>query len=281
MGRRTQDLTGKRFGMLVPTEYLGKGFYLCKCDCGNEKIVRTGDLNRGETISCGCRKEKYDLTGRRFGKLLVLQRDGEYRYKNGHGTIPRYLCQCDCGNTVYVLANSLRSGNQTSCGCEKDKYFHKTHEMSKSRLYKAWIGMKSRCYNRNSDGYSNYGGRGIKICDEWIGEYGFENFSKWAYANGYDENAKRGECTIDRIDVNGNYEPSNCRYADSKMQATNKRNSIHIEYNGEIHSPNEWDDIMGLRKGTVYRRIHENGWSVERAIITPIISKYSHVEGEK
>ena len=153
MGRRTQDLTGKRFGMLVPTEYLGKGFYLCKCDCGNEKVVRTGDLNRGETISCGCRKEKYDLTGRRFGKLLVLQRDGEYRYKNGHGTIPRYLCQCDCGNTVYVLANSLRSGNQTSCGCEKDKYFRKTHEMSKSRLYKAWVGMKSRCYNRNSDGY--------------------------------------------------------------------------------------------------------------------------------
>ena len=153
--------------------------------------------------------------------------------------------------------------------------------MSKSRLYKAWIGMKSRCYNRNSDGYSNYGGRGIKICDEWIGENGYENFSEWAYANGYDENAKRGECTIDRIDVNGNYEPSNCRYADSKMQATNKRNSIHIAYNGEIHSPNEWDDIMGLRKGTVYRRIHENGWSVERAIITPIISKYSHVEGKK
>lgn len=276
MGIRRQDLVGKRFGMLVPKEYVGEGKYLCQCDCGNLKIVRTGDLNRGETISCGCRKEKYNLTGKRFGKLLVIKRDGEYRYKNCGGTIPKYLCKCDCGNEVYVLANSLRSGNQTSCGCEMDKYFHKTHGMSKSKLYKTWMGMKARCYNRNSDGYSHYGGRGIKICAEWLGEHGFENFAKWAYENGYDESKEKSEQSIDRIDVNGDYSPDNCRYADSHIQATNKRNSIHIAYNGEIHSPGEWDEIMGYSNGTVYRRIYKNGWNVEKAITTPIIMKYSH-----
>ena len=118
---------------------------------------------------------------------------------------------------------------------EKDKTngrFIKKHGCNKERLYKIWVNIKYRCYNPKSKCYSDYGERGIKICREWDADY--MEFRKWAYKNGYIPNAERGKCTLDRINVNGDYEPSNCRWIDNVMQNNNKRNNHHVEYKGKL-----------------------------------------------
>lgn len=170
-----------------------------------------------------------DLTGKRFGNLVVLGRAPDQIYTNKGKTLKRvmWFCQCDCGSPVKIVRGQhLRKGKTVSCGCvgyEHAKQAKITHGQSGTRLYQVWLNMKNRCYNKNVRSYKDYGLRGICLCDEWRKD--FDAFSKWAYENGYDPTAEYGECTIDRIDVDGNYEPSNCRWVDLKTQANNRHNS--------------------------------------------------------
>lgn len=130
--------------------------------------------------------------------------------------------------------------------------------MKKTRLYYVWNSMKQRCLNENDCRYNSYGGRGITIYEEWKNNFG--TFREWALANGY-----RDDLTIDRIDVNGNYEPSNCRWITNKEQQNNTRRSRLIEFNGEIHTIAEWAEIIGVSYKSLYSRIRRN-WTIEKAL---------------
>lgn len=157
------------------------------------------------------------LEGKRFGKLVAIRpTEKPIGVKDAH----RYwLCQCDCGNTTVVSSSNLGIGT-FSCGCGKRESKAKTHGCASHReyhrLYHIWNGIKFRCYNQKSKDFKNYGMRGIKMCDEWLRD--FPTFQAWAMLNGYSE-----DLSIDRIDVNGNYEPSNCRWATIAEQNKNKR----------------------------------------------------------
>lgn len=152
-----------------------------------------------------------DYTGMRFGQWTVVERAGA---RNRHAL---WSCMCDCGRRTIVDGNSLRKGASMSCGCRKGI----THGKRNTRLYAVWASMKARCFCKTNSDYKHYGARGITVCNEWKND--FQSFYDWAMANGYDENAPCGQFTIDRIDNDGNYEPTNCRWITIQDQQKNKR----------------------------------------------------------
>ena len=248
--RKFNDLTHNVYGnwtVISRAENVGiQSRWVCRCSCQNhtEKIVYGCSLTSGKSMSCGCKRigttyetnrelrEEIDLTGKTFGKWKVIKKGND---KNNQ---PTWLCECNCerGTLREVYRSSLVNGLSTSCGCTRDK--HRTANM---RIYGAWANIKARCLLVKNEAYKNYGGRGINICLEWLEDY--FSFENWALENGYKENL-----TIDRIDVDGNYEPNNCRWVTMKEQNLNKRNNVYIEFDGERLTCSQWAKKMGIKQ---------------------------------
>ena len=272
-----KDLTGQRFGKLMVVsradDYIKPNGnkiiqWRCVCDCGNEVVVRGEYLRSGQTKSCGCLTSE-NLVGMKFGRLTVMDRESP-KSKKAKGL---WVCKCECGNVIKVNTSDLKSGNTTSCGCKRKETLRQLrtkHGESNTRLYNVWSDMKKRCYNTKNVDYKNYGGRGITVCDEWMD---FQNFYEWAIANGYDETAPRGQCTIDRIDVDGCYEPENCRWVDRYIQMNNKRNNRILTYNGESHTLAEWSEIGNIPYNSEKSRLNKLHGSVEKTLTTPTRNK--------
>lgn len=191
-----------------------------------------------------------DLTGKRFGRLTVIAENGVTK----HGKI-LWLCRCNCGNECTVTGNHLKSNHTRSCGCLFIESITK-HGMNGNRTYRTWHGMRSRCDNQNHTTFNNYGGRGIGVCSRWIT---FKNFLA--------DMGKRPEgMTLERIDNDGNYEPSNCKWATQKEQHRNTRHNRMITYQGETKCMAEWAEDVRLKYDTLRNRIDRYGWTIERAL---------------
>ena len=193
-----------------------------------------------------------DITGKVFGRLTVLglERKGKGRtYWN---------CRCECGKEKVILKSNLMSGASGSCGCRiiEAKKREATHGLSKTRLANCWYSIKGRCLNKDDQAYHYYGGRGIKMYKEW--EESLVSFYNWAMENGYEENL-----TIDRIDPNGNYEPSNCRWITQKEQTRNRRNNVFVEINGESKTIGEWAEISGIHASVLHARRKSKNFNEE------------------
>lgn len=228
---KAEDLTGRRFGKLTVIERVPSksrhARWKCRCDCGNYTEALSNNLKSGSKVSCGCAAHPgsrgitpsnfNDLTGKRFGRLTVVRRISPV------GSKVRWLCRCDCGTMKDVSAYELTSGKTRSCGClqAESRHLRKVPNGRGTRLYNVWKSMKGRCYTPSCSSYKYYGARGIKVCDEWKDDY--QAFYEWAMSSGYDPDAPQGKCTIDRINVDGDYEPSNCRWVDAATQNANRR----------------------------------------------------------
>ena len=206
------------------------------------------------------RLRRTDITGEKFGKLTVIQRNGYTTDKDGKRT-SLWLCKCECGNKITVPQHNLVTGGRKSCGCLRNKLHdtYTTHNLSRSRIYHTYNNMLTRCYAKKDKHYDSYGGRGIKVCDEWKSD--FMSFYKWAIKNGYNDSL-----TIDRIDVNGNYEPNNCRWVNAEIQNRNKRNNVRYNVYGESLLIREISEKYNIPIPTLRGRMKKFNISMEEAI---------------
>lgn len=220
-------------------------------------------------------KEEYSkkYIGKKYGMLTIMsyshRKSYHYFRKNGKERIDYlyfYKCKCDCGKEKTISINSILTGHTKSCGClhiENCINKFKKHGKYRSKIYYIWRGIRNRCNFKKDKSYKYYGGMGIKVCDEW--ENDFMAFYNWAMLNGYKDGL-----TIDRIDVNGNYCPENCRWVDRKTQARNTRRNRFIEYNGEKYCLNDWARIVNKTSNCISYRL-KKGWSIKDALYIPSI----------
>lgn len=251
-----QNLIGKTFNELTVIEYShkkgNKHYWSCICTCGNNATCETHNLLNGNSKTCGASIHRIEnLIGNIYGRLTVV------KYSHKKGAKSYWLCKCSCGNKVTIRSDCLKDGNSKSCGClNVDAHVKHGECVTKTKLYHVYYGILTRCYKTNNKAYSHYGGRGISVCKEWLDDY--ENFKKWSLDNGYKEGL-----SIDRIDVNGDYEPQNCRWVTQKVQSNNTRRNVNITYNGETHNLTQWSKILGINRNTLNFRI-KNNWELSR-----------------
>ena len=259
------DLTGKRFGRRVVTKrdgsHNGSPMWVCHCDCGQDHRTHGGALRRGFASSCGCLRREMsakheDLTGQRFGKLIVVRESADRPSDNRI----HWECVCDCGKTTTVMGKLLRNGKTRSCGCLsielRTKHGH-AHDDASSREYRIYYAMLQRCHNPKSTVFQRYGGRGITVCDRW--RDGFTNFLQ-----------DMGPCpengTIDRIDNERGYDPQNCRWASYAEQSRNKPSrNVNLTMNGETMCLMDWSRRYGIHYNTLRQRVRKLG-SLELAL---------------
>ena len=200
--------------------------------------------------------------GERYGRLTII-REVEPA-GSSHKRVRRFLCRCDCGNEIICRLPNLKSGTTKSCGCYR-KFVSSNrrdcHHLKNTRIYRIWCGMKRRCYNKHNEHFDRYGGRGIIVCDEWKTD--FMNFYDWAMSNGYDD-----KLSIDRINNEGNYEPSNCRWANQKQQIVNSTAAIKCSLGGNIVSLSDIADILGVSFKRIRRIVYmlNNGYDMNEIL---------------
>jgi hypothetical protein len=264
------DLTGQRFGMLVALRRgearLSHTYWWCRCDCGREKEVALSSLKSGDSQSCGCSTAPEDLTGQRFGRLLVIgPAPSRPRY-------PKWQCKCSCGRTAVVGGQNLRNGSNVSCGCFRRPHGHASKGGDAiSPTYHSWTHMVARCTDSGSDHFAHYGGRGITVCDRWRS---FENFLA-------DMGERPPGTSIDRHPNNdGNYEPGNCRWATPREQMNNTRLTRRLTFRGETASVSEWARRTGLSHSGIRNRL-ARGAAVEAALSAPATPKTEGSRGSR
>jgi len=193
-----------------------------------------------------------EIEGKKFSRLTAIRRV----------TGKMWLFRCDCGNEIERIGTSVTSGNTKSCGClrkEATAARNASHGLTTHPLYFRWAGMIQRCVNPNHVGYKNYGAKGVKVCERWM------NFESFLSDMGM---PKTGE-SIDRIDSNGDYEPTNCRWASSKEQSRNTKRNVVVEVDGVSLTVRDWEIKLGFGRGAIQRRI-DLGWPHKSAVTEPI-----------
>ena len=212
---------------------------------------------------------KRDIIGQKYGRLTVTGLSHKDMRNEWY-----WRCICDCGQQSIVSGYKLRSGHTKSCGCLRNEIraegLHKSHGKTNSRLYTIWCNMKRRCYTSSNYEYHVYGGKGVRICDDWLND--FSVFYQWALKNGYDDNL-----SIDRIDVNGDYCPENCRWATYGEQALNRTDNHLITAFGRTQTIKEWSVESGIKYDTIERRVNAYRWDAERAVSEPTRRKRTAV----
>lgn len=210
--------------------------------------------------------KRIDIHGQRFGRLTVLSfLPGEGLTKSGKKVRGKWVCKCDCGNLHLETTNNLVSGRTVSCGCKKKaqaEVLNHTHGEAGTRLYRIWSNMLSRTSNPRVPCYKNYGGRGISVCPEWRDH--FEAFRDWALSAGYTD-----ELSIDRIDNDSGYSPSNCRWVSMNVQFNNRGNNRRLTHGGVTKTVAQWARSLSISKHTLYSRLNAR-WSIERALTEPV-----------
>lgn len=196
-----------------------------------------------------------DLIGQQFGRLIVVQRMNNNKWGQS-----RWLCQCNCGNKKTVASRHLKAGCTRSCGCLKIKHGHNTTTKI-TKTYTSWSHMKDRCVNPNHKHYHHYGGRGITVCEKWLKFQNFLEDMGESPGPGY---------SIERINNNEGYYPENCKWATSREQHRNMRSNILIQFNGKTQCLIEWSEETGIPYTTLFSRINRLGWSIKKALITPV-----------
>jgi hypothetical protein len=202
--------------------------------------------------------------GDKFGRLTIIT-EVEQRNKKRY-----FLCQCDCGKQKTIWISALSTGNTKSCGClQREITIRRNfkHGFNRTRLYRIWCHMIGRCQSPKDSHYKYYGGRGISVCDEWRND--FSAFFQWAMANGYKTNL-----TLDRKNVNGNYEPSNCKWSTWKQQSNNRTNNRYITFGSKTLTCQQWAEEIGIAPGALRYRLNQ-GWPIGEALYRPLKEKCS------